>query len=371
MPFREAANEMAFLKAGFFGFQGSGKSWTAALVAIGLHKYIGSKKPICFIDTETGSSFLLPQFQKAKIQLLVSNTRAFSQLLVDVDEAEKTADILVVDSITHFWRELLKAWKRKRQRTFISIQDFGPLKEEWQQYSDRYVNSKLHIIMCGRASNIFQDVEDEDATEDAGSKKFKAVKVGTKMSAEGEMGFEPSLLIEMEKVFTQDGGRYVHRAKVIKERFGVIDSEEYDNPTFKDFLPHIKLLNIGGAHVGVDTTQSSESMFESADKSRYKDRTDREILLEEIEGQLTSAFPGRSTAEIKAKADIMEVGVGTGSWTAIKGYHADKLRLCKMSVGYLCRAVISGQDVPAGVEFLPWLKDALKDMGDSQEQPLI
>ena len=65
-----------------------------------------------------------------------------------------------------------------------------PLKAMWREFTDRYVNSKLHVIMRGRAGYIWDDVEDEE-----GVKELK--KVGTKMKAEVETGYEPSLLIEM------------------------------------------------------------------------------------------------------------------------------------------------------------------------------
>ena len=171
--FQEATNQMAYAKFGFFGFQGSGKSFTAALVALGLHKFIKSEKPVCFIDTETGADFLKPMFDKAGVKMLVAKTQAFAQLIKAIDEAQGVSDILIIDSITHFWRELMKAHKAKYNRKFLRIQDFGPLKDEWKQYSDRYVNSKLHIVMCGRAANIFEDAEENDGDE-GGQKTWKA-----------------------------------------------------------------------------------------------------------------------------------------------------------------------------------------------------
>ena len=76
------------------------------------------------------------------------------------------------------------------------------------------------------------------------------------MAAEKETGYEPSLLIEMEKVFNEVRGKYVRRATVIKDRFSQIDSKQFENPKFESFLPHIKMLNLGGEHVGVDSASS-------------------------------------------------------------------------------------------------------------------
>ena len=79
--FQEATNQMAYAKFGFFGFQGSGKSFTAALIAIGLHKYIKSEKPVYFIDSETGSDYVKPMFDKAGVKLYILKTQAFAQLI--------------------------------------------------------------------------------------------------------------------------------------------------------------------------------------------------------------------------------------------------------------------------------------------------
>ena len=55
--FTAIGNTKPYFKAAFEGEPGTGKSWTAALVAIGLHKKINSKKPIVLIDTEKASKF--------------------------------------------------------------------------------------------------------------------------------------------------------------------------------------------------------------------------------------------------------------------------------------------------------------------------
>ena len=49
--FTPIGNTKPYFKAAFEGFAGSGKTYTAALVAIGLHKKIQSKKPVVIFDT--------------------------------------------------------------------------------------------------------------------------------------------------------------------------------------------------------------------------------------------------------------------------------------------------------------------------------
>ena len=77
---KPAAKELAFAKVGFLGFAKSGKTFTATQMAIGLADIIKAKT-IGFLDTETGSDFMIPLFEQVKLDLVVAKTRAFKDLL--------------------------------------------------------------------------------------------------------------------------------------------------------------------------------------------------------------------------------------------------------------------------------------------------
>lgn len=315
---KPAENTMAYLKAGAYGDTGSGKTFTAALIALGLHSFIKSKKPIAFFDTETGSNYLVSKFQKVGVELLQARSTALKDLCSVIDEAEKNCDILIIDSITHVWREFTKAYQKKHNRKFIQLWDWKPIKDEWQHsFTARFNNSKLHIIMCGRAGSIYEDVED---VQNVG--KMKSVKVGTKMNAETETGYEPGLLIEMSKNFLDSegaGGTYIRTGHVVKDRFDLIDSKVFNNPTFDNFLPHVKALNIGGEHVGINTTSNSEDMIDDkGDGEYYKNKKKKEICLEEITEEIKKYFPGSAASEKAFRGDLLEHIFKTRSWKAIE-----------------------------------------------------
>jgi hypothetical protein len=315
---KKAENTMAFLKAGIYGGTGSGKSFTASKIAIGLHKMIKSKKPIAFFDTETGSNYLIPMFEKAGIEMLQDKARTLSALCTTIDEAIGMCDILIIDSITHVWREFTLAYQTKHKRSFIQLWDWKPIKDEWYtSYTSRYVNSKIHIIMCGREGSIY---EDQDDAQNKGKKK--SVKVGTKMSAETETGYEPGLLLEMSKNYTDpdgEGGIYYRNCHVIKDRFDLIDSQEFDNPTFDNFKPHIQALNLGGNQFGVDVNETSEDMIDkNGDGVYYRMQKKKTICLEEITEEIKKYFPGSSSQEKSIRGDIMEYVFCTRSWTKVE-----------------------------------------------------
>jgi len=310
--FKEAKPEMAYLKMGVYGEGGSGKTFTATKVAIGLHRYIKSKKPITFLDTETGSDFVLRQYEEAKIKLLVAKTRAFSDLVDGIDEATGASDILICDSITHYWNEMVEAYCKKNNIKTLTLRHWQPIKKEWREYTTRYINSKIHFIMCGRAADKWEDVEDAD-----GVKEMK--KVGTKMRAETEIAYEPSLLVEMVKHHetARAGGGWINRAWVEKDRFDLINSCSFDNPGFETFLPHIERLNLGGDHKAVDMERNSEGRFDN-DRSGIMYHRKHDELVENIKAEIYIAFPGQSAEEKTGRSNLMKEIFDTRSAKAVE-----------------------------------------------------
>jgi hypothetical protein len=323
---KKAKNEMAFAKLGMYGFEGSGKTYTASQFMIGLYGYLKEKKPCAFIDTETGSDFVLPLFKKAGIELLVAKTRSFKDLLDIIDEAEKECYGLIIDSLTHVWRDLMESYMKKLNRRKLYFQDWNQIKPEWHRYSDKFVNSKLHVVACGRAGYNWDYFEAED-----GSKELE--KTSTKMKAEGEFTFEPSLVIEMERVPIVEEGKdkkgkttrkykvgagWYRRAHVLKDRFDIIDGEQFDNPTFSDFEPFVKNLNLGGEHLGVEAERDSQELFEKDGSTEWSEKKKEvKIVLEEIEAELIARYPGHSGKDKVAKIALINHVFGTKSWTAV------------------------------------------------------
>ena len=309
--FQVASNEAAYGKFGFYGDAGSGKTFTASKVAIGLVKFIESKKPVFFLDSETGSDYVLPMFKKAGVDLQVAKSRAFQDLLEAIDVVEEEGSVLIVDSISHYWDELMDSYKKKKNLTRLFVQHWMELKPTWREFSTKFVASKLHIILCGRSGDVWSDVADDEGVK-------TLTKVGTKMRVEKETSYEPSLLIEMEKVLKSDrpGSGWTHRAWVEKDRFDVLNFKNFDDPCFEDFLPHISLLNIGGEHRTLDVDRNSQDMFEKGNTGAeyYKKR---EQTLEEIKNEINLLFIGRDEKTKNDKNLYLKELLGTHSWSKI------------------------------------------------------
>lgn len=324
MIFEDATNTQAFLKAGFMGFAGSGKTYTATCLAIGLWKLLKERKltggdcAVNFLDTETGSDWVKPAFDAEGIKLKTAKTRAFTALCPAIHETEKNRGILIIDSITHFWRELTESYAEKRNRKRgLEFQDWSWLKKTWGTFTDAFVNSNCHIILCGRAGYEYDFFQNDDG-------KRELEKTGIKMKAETETGYEPSILVLMERHqdISQNPIRVWRTATVLKDRSTLLDGKQFENPTFRDFLPHVEFLNLGGEQLGVDSRTSSEII----EPQKWDDAKERGIVLDEIKELLLKHYPSSSAADKKSKMDALERHAATRSWERFSTYSLEGLR---------------------------------------------
>lgn len=323
MPLKPATIQTAALKCGILGFQGSGKTYTASRFAAGLVKYSKIEKPvIAFYDTEKSSDFLVDYYRQQGITFLVEKSRTFKGLVDTIAEAEKAGvHAFIVDSVTHVWRELMRSYQVKYNRRHgLSFSDWAPLKEEWGQFTDRFINSPMHFFALGRAGYIF----DEEVNEETGKKSL--IKAGTKMKAEGEFGYESDLLLEMELLQDPRTEKAINRAWVIKDRWDEINGKHFDFPKFEDFLPVIKRLAIGTDHHGFKDG-SSEEIWSNPDFSVVEAKKERDIALDELQTVLTKLdLDGTSADAKKRRIAALESAFGTASKTAIEQLWAPQIR---------------------------------------------
>lgn len=314
--FKPAENSMAFAKVGFMGAAGSGKTHTATLFAIGLIKHlkergiVDANKPAFMIDTEQGSAWVKPMFDEAGIPLMVAKTRAFKDLVAATREAEQHASVLLVDSITHFWMDLQNSYMAKKKRDHLEFADWRFIKSMWSEFSDLYVNSQLHCILCGRLGFEYETTEN-----DRGRKQIE--KSGVKMKAEGELGYEPNMLVWLERE-TDLGAKKVSRvANILKDRSRKLDGKQLANPTFKSFLPHVEFLSLGSRHVGVDVSRTSEDIIPRDEWKGDRTSLQRKIVIDEIEALLVEHYPSTSVADKQAKVGLVKEFLHTTSWTEV------------------------------------------------------
>lgn len=344
---KKATNKMAYAKVGLYGDAGSGKTVTAALLAIGLHKYAKLTKPVAMFDTEPGASFIIPLFEAAGIEFMpYDESRALKDILAFLDEAEKECSIFIGDSITHVWRDVQESYlkkinearaeNRKPPITSLEFQDWNPIKAAWRIFTNRYLSSKLHCIICGRAGSIYR----YQTNERTGKKEL--VTDGTKMATEKELGYEPSLLIEMVK--HREKGRIINRCLIEKDRSMNYNGYEFDfldkdlkywrqHPDtvpkpFQLLMKHFEALNLGGQHFESMDNKDSADMFNAEGEDNWSaEKRQREIWCEEIKGLMVKHnLDGTSGDVKKRRMEILQSLFGTMSWTAVESMRSDRIK---------------------------------------------
>ena len=316
---KKAENQTAAAKIGIYGEAGSGKTRTATEIAIGLAKQSGA--PIAFYDTEGGSDFMVKLCREAGVELLVAKARAFADLMAFMKEVREAGAVAIIDSISHTWDDLRESYERTlKRKNGLEIWDWGVIKPAWREFTTEFLTSPVHAIVCGRAASIYEQVYNEARG------KTEVQVTGTKMKTEKETAYEPSLLIEMERVPRRDGPGYDHVAHVQKDRSDQMDGQSFPNPTFETFRPFFAELNIGGEHRPTDASRTSDHLFSTPDNAIERKRA-VEITLEKIKDAFILADIGsRSDADKKRMKELLAQCFGTTAWSEVEGKRLEDLQ---------------------------------------------
>lgn len=317
----------AFLKLGFFGNTGTGKTWTAAKV---LSQFIRDFEPgrqLAMFDTEPSAGYVKDMVKDISGKpLLAVHSRSFSDLVEFANVCKTEGHIAWVDSVTHPWRSLVTDYldaKKSRiagaggnpDRATLSLKDWGPLKDMWAVFSSKFAWDPVHWCIAGREGDVWDEEEDEEG-------KAQLKKTGVKMKTETETGYEPSLLVQMRLVGNK------HLAFVVKDRFGAMTGQlSKSDPDIDFFLPHILKLNLKGK----GTVQSiSEPVFKNIPGPNYETiKAQRAAMLENIKDDIMLLYPGQTAEEKKNRVLLLRKVFGSSSWTEleenIKKFSIEKL----------------------------------------------
>lgn len=202
---RKAARQKAKLRIGLSGSAGSGKTYSALLIAKGLSG--GSLEKVAIIDTENGSADLYSHLGEYSVLTLQApyTPERYTQALSECEASG--AEVIIIDSVTHEWdgkggilesNELLGQTKFKGNNWAA----WSVSTPRHQKFIEAITTSKCHIITTARSKT------DTIQTED---KKIK--KVGLKEIQ--REGYEYELTVN----FTID--RDGHYAATSKDRTGI------------------------------------------------------------------------------------------------------------------------------------------------------
>lgn len=292
--FRKAKAEQAAIKMGVYGPAGSGKTFTALLMAEGLAA--ATKKRVAYIDTEHGTDFYCQavaaravhpeafDFDALYTRSIIEGTAAVDQLDLE------TYGVLVLDSVTHLWESAIAAYAGKKTSIdSIPMHAWGKIKKPYKDLMAKLLASPLHVIFCGRQGTEY--ATDEETEE------LKAV--GYKMKAEGETPYEPHILIRMQAVKptkTHEVAQIIAYAE--KDRTGVLAGRSFVNPTFADLCgPVLPLL--GTVQAAMDTVEATATKDAEAMVDQERERGEVSMrLLREWSAKIQLAADGAALKEV-------------------------------------------------------------------------
>lgn len=293
--FRKAKAEQAAIKMGIYGPPGSGKTFTALLLAEGLSGVTG--KRVAYVDTEHGTDFYCKTVPSRHVHPEAFDFDAlYTRSITDVLSAVRGLSsseygVVVLDSVTHLWEACIAAYGgRQTSAGTIPMHAWGKIKKPYKDLMNILLSSPMHVLFCGRQGTEY--------TTDEETEELKAV--GVKMKAEGETPYEPHILIRMESIKpkkTNEVAQIVAYAE--KDRTGVLSGRSFINPNFESICaPLLGLLGATQAHMPT----SAESASVDAERLTEEDRA-REAKSQELLKQWTAKISLAATT-----ADLKELG---------------------------------------------------------------
>jgi hypothetical protein len=238
----------AALKMALYGPAGSGKTFTALLIAEGLAQHTG--KRIAYCDTEQGTAFYGQEVAQRSVHphafdFDVLYTRSITEVIAAVKSLDRDRyGVLVIDSITHLWDACKNAFHGRLTRAgTIPLPAWSAIKKPYKELMHLLLASPVHVLICGR--------QGIDIAGDEVSGELK--NLGYKMRAEGETAYEPDVLIRLESYKSGRKDPAVPLAHVEKDRTGVLAGQSIPWPSFDNSArPLLGLLGVTQAALPSD-----------------------------------------------------------------------------------------------------------------------
>lgn len=226
------------LSIGLSGGSGTGKTYTALLMARGIAEVVTGRKgaPIGYVDTENRRALhyksAFPEmchFDMAAVDESGTMVGFNPERWISVIDAAETANlpVLVIDSFSHAWEgvggvlDLHATTLDRLTRGDDSKKDarsqlaWAEVKPRYRRLIDRIVRAKCHLIICTRAKPVMQS-----RGENARPTKTRRKDVPWDPAADGDLMFEMTTMVILDP---SAPGCPVHQIKVADQFKGLLD----------------------------------------------------------------------------------------------------------------------------------------------------
>lgn len=274
--FKKASKKGSKLRLALFGVSGSGKTFSALRIASGL----GQK--IAVIDTERGSASKYAD--RFSFDVAECEKPTINNLKMIINQA-KGYDVLIIDSLSHAWMELLQeveqiAKARYGGNTWSAWSEGTP---KQQGFIDSILNFPGHIIATMRVETNWTTMTNEKG-------KIVPVRIGEAPKQGKGMEYEFDMLIQL----SQD-----HIAQVLKDRTGKYQDELIEKPG-EEFGKELALWLDGDEYrqYAEEETRVSEPP-QKEPKTPKKTKTEKPVDLDKVEQKVDEDLGKLLAAKVK------------------------------------------------------------------------
>lgn len=192
MSFEEAKREAVPMMVAIAGTSGSGKTYSALLMAAGL---AGENGKVGFIDTEMGRGSMYAD--DPDIIAAMPNGKYYIQNLTEPftpakyqaniqDAIKEKVDVLVIDSATHEWEGFGGCQDIAENNKLRGMPNWAKAKMEHKRLMNSLTQCPMHIIFCLRAREKTRPTKDDNG-------KVEMVEMGMQPIQEKNFMYEMTL----------------------------------------------------------------------------------------------------------------------------------------------------------------------------------
>ena len=213
MAFKKAERSQLFLRAALFGPSGSGKTMTALRMAKGIAEKMGVRYGV--IDTESRSASKYADRYTFDVDNMEKKT--VDDYIKSMEDAAKDGiKVLIIDSLTHAWREITDEVDRITQASTSknSVLSWAKVNPKQKRLVNAILNFPGHLIVTMRSKTEWVIGEGKDG-------KTAPKMVGLAPEQGKGIEYEFDLLVEMNQS---------HHATVTKDRTGKFQDEIIEKP---------------------------------------------------------------------------------------------------------------------------------------------
>lgn len=148
--FKKAQRSLVYLKIALSGVTGSGKTYSALLLAQGLVAKTG--KRIVVEDTENGSASLYADRFDFDVMNIPPPFESMDFVEGIREAVAQNYGVVIIDSASHFWKGILKYKDQIDSRgKGNSYTNWGEADKKFDPVIEEVLQSKIHIIFCMRS----------------------------------------------------------------------------------------------------------------------------------------------------------------------------------------------------------------------------